>query len=88
MKQFIDQGYLIYNGADNIPCLGCINAGMPVGHIIVIDDIDVAGKRVHVRDPNNCTAATGVERTNQSWVQVAIKSNVLKVNNGLVFCKS
>lgn len=71
MKQFIDQGNLIINGADNYPCLGCINPGEPVGHIFVIDDVDVVGKRVHTRDPNNCDFSTGNERQYDAWVMVA-----------------
>jgi hypothetical protein len=72
MKQFLDKGYIIYNGADNYPCLGCITKGTPVGHVFNIDAVDVAGNRVHVRDPNNCNFATGQENPDDSrWLSLS-----------------
>lgn len=72
MKKFIDEGYIIYNGVDNYPCLGCIEKFVPVGHVFNIDQVDVGSRRVHVRDPNNCSFdASGRENPeNTRWLSL------------------
>lgn len=66
IQTYLNQGYLIILNAFNYPCKGCINQFTPVGHILVVDGVDVAGNRMHTRDPNNCSWATGQENNSPS----------------------
>lgn len=75
MKNFLDQGYLIISSANNYPCLGCVNQGAGVGHVFVIDDVDIATNRIRVRDPNNCNSATGEENKQWMWVSLSGSTN-------------
>lgn len=72
MQTYLSQGYLLIVNADGYPCKGCVDKFSPVGHIFVVDQVDVAGKRIHTRDPNNCSFSTGEENPdpNLAWTDL------------------
>lgn len=74
IQTYLSQGYIIILNAFNYPCKGCVNQFTPVGHILVVDGVDVAGNRMHTRDPNNCSWATGQENADPSlaWTDFKI----------------
>lgn len=57
LQQFIDAGWLIIASSDKYPCYSslCSTPDIKIDHIVVIDGVDMANDKVHVRDPNNCS---------------------------------
>lgn len=76
MKNYLDQGYLIIVNGHDYPCKGCIDQFAPVGHYFVVDEVDIPGQRMHTRDPNNCSYATGVENQGLAWTDMKAPRSV------------
>jgi hypothetical protein len=72
MKSYLDQGYIILVNANNYPCKGCVDQFVGVGHYITVDSVDVAGNRIHTRDPNNCSYSTGQENPSLAWTDLGV----------------
>ena len=70
IKTYLDNGYIILVNASNYPCKGCVNQFMGVGHYVTVDGVDVTGRRIHTRDPNNCSYANGSENSNLAWTDL------------------
>ncbi len=57
-KRALDNGAFIIASSQEFPCVNC-RSSLRIGHIFVIDGIDVERGLVSIRDPNNCSYTDG-----------------------------